>query len=154
MKQLLVYSFTFLMIFGCGTERHLPKEMEAKTEFGMPLNEFLSFKNSKVEKQETGMGFRHVYYEEITGKDIAYIVYYFDADGEKPLYEVLIGYHDQQKRDAVARQLLGEPNSENNTEWQLKPEKGYEIKAWTYKDKLIITALIPETEWYEDTYGN
>ncbi len=97
--------------------------------------------------------FRITVYEKMDHPEIEGTGYYFDAEGKKPLYELIIVYKDEALRDAAAAKLLGSPNYENNTEWLLPGKNGYQIKAWKYKNKLIITALIPNTEWYEDVHG-
>ena len=150
----IIYAFVFaLVVVSCATRRYLPDEVEKEVVFEMPLNDFLSIKNSKVEKFDDGMPFRHVYMEQLENASIDFIGYYFDADGEKPLYEVLIGCKNEADRDKMGESLFGARNAENNTEWHLKPKDFHEIKAWTFKNKLIITALIPNTEWYEEVYG-
>jgi uncharacterized protein YcfL len=150
----MIYAFVFtLIIASCATERYLPDEVEKEVVFDMPLNDFLSLKNSKVEKQDDNASFRHVYLENLANANVDYIGYYFDADGHKPLYEVIIGCKNETDRDKMGESLFGARNAEDNTEWHLKPKDFHEIKAWTFKNKLIITALIPNTEWFEDVYG-
>jgi len=150
MKKIILPMLSLIFALGCSTARYFPKEFDEKVEFGMILGSFERLKNDRVSKQDDGMPFRHVYLEEVTALPFEFIGYYFDDDNNKPLYEVIISYKDIKVRDQVARDLFGSPNAENNSEWHLKPKNGPEIKAWTHKQKLVIVALIPETEWHPD----
>ena len=94
--------------------------------------------------------FRIAVYQGITHPEIEGVAYYFDADTPQPLYEVIIAYKTKEGRDAAATKLLGEPNYENNAEWLLETKRGYKLKAWKFKKKLILVALLPGTEWYEE----
>ncbi len=72
--------------------------------------------------------------------------YYFDADAHNPLYEFILIYNSEAERDKVAKELFGAPNYKEK-EWRYPSGEGYTIWAWTFKKKLIIAAVLPNTEW-------
>ncbi|MCB0661967.1 MAG: hypothetical protein KDC24_04465 [Saprospiraceae bacterium] len=154
MKQLLLPSILTLLLFSsCGIFKKVEKSDNAlpaafaDIKFGMTESMASSIRTA-MEKQDQQFDFRQVYMEESPGENINYAVYYFDADDNKPLYEVIIEYPDIQSRDAAAAALLGPPNQ--GGEWYFEKKWEYPIKAWVFKNKLVIAALIPNTEWYEE----
>ncbi|NOQ74216.1 MAG: hypothetical protein GQ574_19565 [Crocinitomix sp.] len=153
MKRLLLFSTLSLLIVACvnqkNEKRYLPNEVEKAVYFNMPLADFKALKGSKAEIQDDGMDFRKVFFESVGGTLIEYFGYYFDADNNQPLYEIIIGYNDETTLNSEAVKLLGAPNYKD-TEWRFELEKTHDILAWTFKKKLIIVALIPETEWHEE----
>ena len=109
----------------------------------MPLSEFEQIIKSVELVEENS--FRIVFLENLTTSEIQKIVYYFDLDGEKPLYEIIITYSTQQQPVYKAHALFGQPNF-NQTEWRVRTNK-HKIWSWVFKEKLVIVAKIPETEW-------
>ena len=139
-----------LLISSCGTTKAYgdlyPNGLDSKVYLGMPMNDFVELRGVTVSdfKDDT---FRKIYVDKATSEDITDIVYYFDADGDQPLYEMIFVYKDESTRDAEAKRLLGEPN--NGEEWKLEREP-YDVLAWKYKAKLILVSLIPDTEWADE----
>lgn len=150
MTRLLFIGFLALILSSCGTSKNYsdlyPKGLDSEVYLGMPQSEFLKLRGISADAL-TDNTFRKIHVEPSKSDDITDIIYYFDADGDKPLYEMIFIYKDENKRDADAKNLLGEPN--DGEEWKLE-RKPYDIKAWTYKNKLILVAVIPETEWAEE----
>lgn len=150
MTRLLFIGFLALILSSCGTSKNYsdlyPKGLDSKVSLGMPLDDFLQLRGISTDDL-TDDTFRKIYVEPSKSEDITDIVYYFDADGDQPLYEMIFIYKDEAKRDAEAEKLLGEPN--DGEEWKLE-RKPYDILAWKYKNKLILVAVIPETEWAEE----
>lgn len=152
MRKNVLYIALFTLVFSCAsgkkTNRYLPETLESSINFGLPLAEFIKIKGNKVELQNDGMDFRKVYFETVENQDITYFAYYFDAESTMPLYEVIIGYKTIDHLNKAAIQLLGQPNY-NDTEWKITRENDFDLLAWRYKEKLVVAALIPDTEWYE-----
>lgn len=143
-----------LTISGCKStkiaaeNKYLPTEF-SNIHFNMSMEkvtELRSFSTSDVQDDN----FRFAVYEKIGRNGIEGAAYYFDAEGDKPLYEIIIIYADEAARDAAAATLLGPPNYKDNTEWMLSPKKGYPLYCWKFKTKLVVAALIPNTEWYNE----
>ncbi len=154
-KTLIILSLAFL-ISSCNIfkktvryehQKFLPAEVE-NLYLGMTLEDFL--KEKPYFKDIEGnriMSFRITYSEEGVSNKIKKITYYFDAEGEFPLYEFILEYYDAAERDRIAAQLLGEPNY--NDEWLFDTEQDFKIQASTYMNKLIIVGKIEGTEWDE-----
>ena len=152
-KQVL-FLFSLTLLFSCSVFNkgkkndqlsYIPKAFQS-TYLGMPLAKFKEVsKNATLSSDED---FRTVYQEEFTEGDIKKAVYYFGKKGDLPLYEYIFDYYSKEKRDEFVAANLGDPN--NGEEWLIESNKGFKIKAWTFKNKLVVTGLIKDTEWYED----
>jgi len=81
--------------------------------------------------------------------EISNVIYYFDSEGYKPLYEIIIVYKDEKQPQKVADLLFGLPNFDNK-EWRIKIQGVPGIWSWVYKNKLVVVANIPNTEWSEE----
>lgn len=125
-------------------KRH-PKQLNKEVDFNMSLSDFNSLKGTSTDDMQDD-SFRWIYNETVTDEDMTNIVYYFDKDGEQPLYEMIFIYKDTIARNAAADKLLGEPNFGSEWKLDLKP---YTLTAWKYKSKLVMAAIIPNTEWDE-----
>ena len=110
----------------------------------MPMTDVLKLRKKASESDKNS--FRTVYLEEINKDGLNSVVYYFDNDGEMPLYEMILIYESEAKRDAVAAKLLGKPNFESK-EWKIKTNKSYPLRAWAFQSKLVIVGVIKGTEW-------
>jgi hypothetical protein len=154
MKRSFLFLFSALILFSsCGifkkvdtTDNFLPPEFE-ELEFGMSPTEVSELRPS-IKFMDQNFDFRAVYLEENPATTIKSAIYYFDADGNKPFYELIIEYPDIASRDAAAEALFGKPNM--GGEWYFEDKGPYPIKAWVFKEKLVVAALIPQTEWWED----
>ena len=154
MKRFLIIAAISVFLIACvnrkNEKRYLPNQVDKAIYFEMPLADFKTLKDSKIESYDDGMSFRKVFFEAVNGTLIKYFGYYFDAEDDMPLYEVIIGYNDDATANTEAVKLLGDPNYKE-TEWKFELKNEHNILAWIFEKKLIITALIPKTEWYEDT---
>ncbi len=159
MKKLFIFVVFASFLISCSSTNPLikdskdvlPKEVvEMGLYFGMRESDFLD--NFKYEDKSTSFGFRNIYTLKTKHPDIELISLYFDTDDNSPLYEMIILYPDEEKARQAGIAVLGQPNL-NGTEWMFKRNNSHDIKAWNYQNKLIVTALIPNTEWYEEMYG-
>ncbi len=150
-KTLFLFCTTLIIATSCSTSKNAyndiyPKSLEEGVYFDMPLEEFKTLK-SIDSSMMIDDGFRSIYVENIKEGSVSDIVYYFDADKNAPLYEMIFIYNDTLVRNADAKALFGAPN--DGKEWRFN-RKPYDISAWTFKNKLIIAALIPLTEWADE----
>ena len=148
-----------LLMQGCvgsktfsGKPKQMPEAIQAYP-FGMELREFKRANSSANRQEENTMSFREVFLEENPSLDIESVVYYFDSDGSKPLYEFILNYRNTTVRDAWAENNLGPKNHADGTEWLYKSHAGYEINVWTFNNKLVFAAAIPGCEWDENKDG-
>jgi len=121
----------------------LPKSL-AQYRFGMGLNDFTT-KNKSATTSSSGMSFRLEYQEKDAGKDIKQVTYYFDAENNKPLYEMIIQFKDRQSLDAHCSKKLGDVN--DGKQWKWTTREGYIFKAWRFSNTLVLALGLPSTEW-------
>lgn len=133
------------------SQNYLPSEF-SNIKFGMDMEKVLKKRSIDTTTVDRSMEFRITYVESVNKDGIEEVAYYFDNEGSKPFYEIIIVYESEDIRDKVAQEVLGEKNY-NDEEWEFAG-KEYKIRAWTYKTKLIITALIENTEWWEEINRN
>ena len=121
-----------------------PKGVPKKLQLGMSFQDFTSkFTNFKYVKEE--YDFRDIMQLDVDHPDITQLILYFDTKGDKPLYEIIIVYKDNQQAMQSATNLFGSPNHAEK-EWRATYKQQI-IWSWVFKTKLIIVADIPETEW-------
>ena len=160
--QLLIFSILLLAFSSCKPKqivvenntdrinRYFP-EILGDLVFNLPFEEVLKKrpKLAPVNYVNDAFNFRKEYVEEINEAGIRKIVYYFDAEGEKPFYEAIFYYENETKLNSESIRLLGQPNYENNTEWILDSRQDYKIHAWKFENKLVVAAQLKGTEWGE-----
>lgn len=132
-------------------DRYLPKIVE-NLKFGMSLEEATTAreKMAPINYVRDEFSFRKEFIEEFDDPSVERIIYYFDAEGNQPLYETIITYKTIEARDADAKLLLGPVNYEGK-EWRLKSKDDIEIQAWNFDRKLVIVGVLAGTEWSEET---
>lgn len=124
----------------------VPKSL-AKYNFGMGLEDFT--KKNKSAIAETGtMSFRIEYKEKSTDKNIKNVVYYFDAENNRPLYEMIIDFKDKTALDEHCSKKLGAPNE--GKEWKWTTKEGHTFKAWRFSNTLVLAIGLPSTEWEKE----
>jgi hypothetical protein len=124
----------------------LPKSL-TKYSFGMNLDEFTKKNKSATGTSET-MSFRLEYQEKDADKDIKRVTYYFDAENNKPLYEMIIEFTNAEALNAHCSKKLGAPNDDK--QWKWKTKEGYTFKAWRFSNTLVLAIGLPSTEWEKD----
>lgn len=130
-------------------KRVLPKEFK-KLEFGMSLEQFATKRKTADPNHLTKEKFRYAWVETFPSKNaLQSVKFYFSDKEDRPLYEVILFYQNLRARDTWVEKYFGTPNFKNNTEWQLVSKKGQQFRAWRYEERLIITAMLPGTEWDE-----
>ncbi len=125
-------------------ERFLTSKIK-KSYIGMTQADFLKSHTRDIDISDV-VDFRTQITETFAEGDIKEVTYYFDKDGNKPLYEYIIEFKDGIDVNEIAKSKLGEPNSED-TKWLFDSRKGYKIKAWTFKQKIVLAANLKDTEW-------
>ena len=124
----------------------VPKSL-AKYNFGMGLDEFAK-KNKLATSAGGTMSFRIEYTEKSTDKDIKSVIYYFDAENNQPLYEMIIDFKDKMALDAHCSKKLGAPN--DGKEWKWTTKEGHTFKAWRFSNTLVLAIGLPSTEWEKE----
>jgi hypothetical protein len=124
----------------------LPKSL-GQYHFGMGLDDFTR-KNKSATISGAAMSFRLEYLDKDAGKDIKQVTYYFDAENNKPLYEMIIQFNDVQSLDAHCAKKLGQAN--DGKQWMWKTTEGYVFKAWRFSSTLVLALGLPSTEWEKE----
>ena len=99
---------------------------------GMSEEDFKEKLKDQVFDEVTNESFRTSYITKVGAQNVEYIVYYFDQDGDRPLYEVIIIYDTEKSRDTEAVNLFGTPNHEE-VEWRMTRPGQFNVWSWTYK---------------------
>ncbi|MFI5131449.1 MAG: hypothetical protein ACHQFX_15715 [Chitinophagales bacterium] len=124
----------------------LPKNL-SQYRFGMSLDDFTK-KNKSATTAEGNMSFRIEYLDKDAGNDIKQVLYYFDAENEKPLYEMIIQFNDVKSLEAHCSKKLGEAN--DGKQWKWTTKEGYTFKAWRFSSTLVLALGLPLTEWEKE----
>lgn len=124
---------------------YFPKGVR-KLKLGMPYAKLIK-KHPAAKKTSDGMDFRTVLVEELNKSEIQSLIYYVDNDGKKPFYELIVQYQAGIDVPEIARDMYGPPNQDD--EWYFEHRKGPDVNIWVFKQKLVIAAILPDTEWAE-----
>lgn len=115
---------------------------------GIPKEDFLQLRPN-AEYNPDAYDFRSIYVDENFSERFMNIIYYFDKDNNEPLYEFILILNPALDANAMANEHFGLPNYKDK-EWRFPPAETnlpYTIAVWTFKNKIIIAATLPETEW-------
>jgi hypothetical protein len=124
----------------------LPESIRASASFGMTEKEFLA-SHSADNYTFRDENFRHTYSEVVKNDpNIEMVTYYFDQDGDKKMYEVILVYKNESARNRYTTEVFGKPNS-GKGDWLISHKKRPDVKAWNFKNNLMIVLVIPECEW-------
>jgi len=123
----------------------LPKSLERDVYFGMTYARFTKKWTGEIAYQDDG--FRWTVDGGGDDEVETYSFYFTGNDDKNLLYEVIIDYKDAEIRDKIAEKVLGKPN--HGTEWYFARNDKFDIKAWLYKNKLVIVGIMPGCEWDE-----
>ena len=113
----------------------------------MGLDDFTK-KNKSATTASAGISFRLEFQDKEAGKDIKQVTYYFDAENNKPLYEMIIQFKDVQALDAHCSKKLGTVN--DGKQWKWTTKEGYIFKAWRFSNTLVLALGLPSTEWEKE----
>jgi serine/threonine protein kinase len=112
---------------------------------GMAYDNFQKLKSVDQMQRSTQLDFRTELTETVEDEQIESITYYFDNDGNQPLYEFIIKYKPDFNLQNYAISKYGSPNFQK--EWSFKSNEGFDIRVWTFESKLVIAGLIAGTEY-------
>lgn len=135
---LLTYAQTF------DPKTVVPKSL-TKYNFGMTLDDFADKNKTAVMRSSS---FRIEYQDENPDADIKQVTYYFDADNNRPLYEMIIVFNDVKNLDAYCSKKLGQPDADK--QWKRITKQGYTFKAWRFSSTLVLALGLPSTEWEKE----
>jgi hypothetical protein len=119
----------------------------SKYSFGMTLDAFIALNKNAVKSPSDENAFRIELTDTKPGAEFKSVTYYFDAESNKPLYEMIIDYPTEKAMNAYVTSKLKTPN--DGDKWKWKTKEGYFFKAWTFGKKLVFALALPSTEWDE-----
>ena len=128
------------------TKTVVPKSLN-QFNFGMSLDDFTK-KNKSASSTEGRSEFRIEYLDKNAGDNIKQVTYYFDAENEKPLYEMIIQFKDVAALDAHCSKKLGAAN--DGKQWKWTTKEGHTFKAWRFGSTLVLALGLPSTEWEKE----
>jgi hypothetical protein len=120
----------------------------AKFDFGMPMQTFKEKNKTAVESPYTENDFRIEFTDVNAGSDYNSVIYYFDNEKNKPLYEMIIEFKSEKLLNDYCNSKLKSPN--DNEKWKWTTKEGIVFKAWTFRKKLVFVLALPSTEWEEN----
>jgi hypothetical protein len=127
-------------------EDYLPNGLEPFY-MGMPYEDFLTVVG-KEPRPNTDSSFRIEVTYRVQNQPFETIIFYFDLDGEMPLYEFILEFPGAFDIHRYAIERYGNPNFKD--EWRFDTGKGYFVRIWTlrflFKQRLVIAGTIPGTE--------
>lgn len=126
-------------------KKYLPRELR-KVHFGMSFNELMKLRGQQPKDvSDPDYNFRKVYLEEVNSKGLTDVTYYFDNEGDLPLYEMIVVYDSEAARDRDAEKLLGDPNYKGK-DWKIDMNGEYPLYAWKFKNKLVYAVPLKGSE--------
>ncbi len=120
----------------------------AKYKFGMSLDSFKLKNKTALQENTSSFDFRIILNDSKISNEFKTVTFYFDAENNKPLYEMIIEYKDLNVMKAFIKSKLKTPNDEGD-KWKWKTPDGYTFKAWTFSNKIVFALALPSTEWDE-----
>ena len=134
----------------------LPAGIPAGVAFGMPVSAFTQVVDMRTMKSDNTRDWRTVYFQPSSDPDIRALIYYISKEvADQPLYEIIIQYASEELAKTKAVEYFGAPNhsaaeDDPKEEWRFNVPNEFARWVWVYKDKLVLVARVPGTEWDEE----
>jgi hypothetical protein len=127
-------------------EDYLPNGLELFY-MGMSYADFLTVVG-KAPRSITDSSFRREVTYGVQNQPFERIIFYFDLDGEMPLYKFILEFPGAFDIHRYAVKKYGNANLKD--EWRFDTGKGYFVRIWTFrfffKQRLVIAGAMPGTE--------
>lgn len=134
----------------------MPQVVPSQLGFGISLIDFKKSADMSSMRVDNTRDWRTVYFQPDDDPEVKSLIYFFDnKQPGKPLYEITIQFLNEKIAQQNATLYFGTPNhpSEGDAtseEWRFEPTGTFAKWAWVYKDKIVIVARVPGTDWDED----
>jgi hypothetical protein len=93
-------------------------------------------------------GFRTEAIDSINQSGLSNITYFFDAEGNAPLYEFIVEFADDRIRREAAFEMLGPANYPGEADqWVIDINDSTATIAWAFDNKLVVATNLAGTEW-------
>jgi hypothetical protein len=121
-----------------------------KLSLGTGKAEFVRQKPS-LTNFDDGMVFRLEIKETVGVDGLESVTYYFDRDGDQPLYELILTFSNEALRTGVTEKMFGPANYPDKPDhWILGVQDAVVSIGWAFDASYVIAANLPYTEWYGD----
>ncbi len=99
-------------------------------------------------KKSDGMDFRDEYVLKVKKNGLQEVTFYFDKDGEKPLYEIIFEFKNADSTRQLVGAMFGDPSHPTlDDHWVLGVgENGIASLAWTFENKMVLAVNLPGSE--------
>ena len=110
------------------------------------------FRETRPQLKPDDGGFRTDFQQNYNKDGLESVIFYFDNDGEKPLYEIIVKFDNQATREAVINADLGEPNYPAKADhWVIyNGGPGNTVLAWAFGGSFVLAADVAKSEWDGD----
>ncbi len=150
MKKIMLILLSFILLSTCSwaqeEESYYPDGLSG-VELGMSLKSFVEQNKGMPSKVNDSFDFRKEIILKYEDKDFTQVTYYFDLDGDMPLYEMIIEYPEGVDVSGIATGLYGDANY--GSKWKTLTEMDYFVISWVFENKLVIVATLEGTEMAE-----
>jgi len=151
-RILLLVSFCFFFSDFAYSQHTNPQTLIpsklASYKFGMSIDSFKLINKTALYSEASAFDFRLECTDSKISSEFKSVTFYFDAENNKPLYEMIIEYKDEKAMKAFIQSKLKAPNDDGD-KWKWTTKEGTIFKAWTFGNKLVFALLLPNTEWDE-----
>lgn len=136
---------------GIYTCEHYAKEIAAVFESGIKIktsSDSIGFFLADAKKQADGFDFKEEYVMHIGKNGTKEVTFVCDKDDNKPVYEVIFEFENEDSTRRLAEMMFGAPNHPTlDNHWVLGVGDNNAVSlAWTFNNKMVIASNLPNTE--------
>jgi hypothetical protein len=104
--------------------------------------------SNKLKKEKNLLDFREEYILKVNEKGLKEVTFYFDKDGEKPLYELIYEFENADSVEVLLNAAFGPASHPRLAEhWILSiNDQNVAFMIWRFENKIIMAANLPDTE--------
>jgi hypothetical protein len=104
--------------------------------------------SKNLKKEKNLLDFREEYTLKVNEKGLKEVTFYFDKDGEKPLYELIYEFENADSVEILMNAAFGAANHPRLAEhWVISiNDQNVAFMIWRFENKIIMAANLPETE--------
>lgn len=112
---------------------------------------FFTQKPSLSRPDTSTTNFRHEVVEKVGKDGLSSLTYYFDADGDRMLYEIIVEFADEAVRTEASEKMFGPANYPDRPDhWIAGAQDNIVSLIWAFNNKIVIAANLPGSEWDGD----
>ncbi len=111
-----------------------------------------AFREARPQLKPEAGSFRTEYEQYYNQDGLGSVIFYFNNEGDKPLYEIIVKFDDQATREAIINPGMGEPNYPDKSDhWVIyNGGPGGTVLAWAFGSNFVLAADMAKSEWDGD----